>query len=68
MLNKKNCVKTKEKKKIINLSRKTELNSKEERVIFYWMSLSNYNAPLLQNILLQITKTKIQEISERRKI
>ena len=56
-------------KTIINLSRKTELNSKEERVIFYWMSLTNYKAPLLlQNIILQITKMKIQEISKRGKI
>ena len=32
------------------------------------MSLTNYKAPLLlQNILLQMTKTKIQEISEREK-
>ena len=55
-------------RKIIYLSIKIELNNNEERVTLYWMSLSNYNAPLLlQNILLRIIKTKIQEISERRK-
>ena len=55
-------------RKIIYLSRKTELNNKEKRVTFYWMSLSKYNAPLLlRNILLRIIKMKIQEISERGK-
>ena len=64
----KNCMKAKRGKTIINLSRKTELNNKEERVTFYWMSPTNYKAPLLQNILLRITKMKIKEISERGKI
>ena len=64
----KNCMKAK-RRKIICLSINIELNSKEERVTFYWMSLSNYNSPLLlQNILLRIIKTKIQEISEEKKI
>ena len=63
----KNCMKVK-RRKIIYLRRKTELNNKEEKVTFYWMSLSKHNAPLLlQNILLRIIKTKIQEISERGK-
>ena len=63
MLNKK-LHENEKKKKIINLSRKTELNCKEKEWITSLLDVTDQlQTPLLlQNILLQITKTKIQEI------
>ena len=62
MWNQKNCKKIKEGNKTINLSKKAELNCKEEKSNLL-LGVTNQFTKLLvlQNNLLQI-KTKIQEI------